>query len=75
MRAFHSRLTRVVHVNGRSKPVQHFIQHHVFAMLDEMLEWFAQLQIYKVSKKKKKIMLDEVCSRTKFHPTCFDAKV
>ena len=29
---------------GRSKPVQHFIQHHVFAMLDEMLEWFAQLQ-------------------------------
>ena len=27
-----------------SKPVQHFIQHHVFAMLDEMLEWFAQLQ-------------------------------
>ena len=35
-------------------------------------------KIYKVSKKKKKscwMMLDEVCSRTKFHPTCFDAKV
>ena len=31
-------------LNGRSKPVQQFIQHHVFAMLDEMLEWFAQLQ-------------------------------
>ena len=29
---------------GQSKPVQHFIQHHVFAMLDEMLEWLAQLQ-------------------------------
>ena len=29
---------------GRSKPVQYFIQHHVFAMLDEMLEWFAPLQ-------------------------------
>ena len=29
---------------GWSKLVQHFIQHHVFAMLDEMLEWFAQLQ-------------------------------
>ena len=29
---------------GLSKPGQHFIQHHVFAMLDEMLEWFAQLK-------------------------------
>ena len=27
-----------VGIKGRSKPVQHFIQHHVFAMLDEMLE-------------------------------------
>ena len=35
-------------------------------------------KIYKVSKKKKKscwMMLDEVRSRTKFHPTCFDAKI
>ena len=30
--------------HGWSKPVQHFIQRHVFAMLDEMLEWFAELQ-------------------------------
>ena len=29
---------------GLSKPVQHFIQHHVFAMLDEMLKCFAQLK-------------------------------
>ena len=29
---------------GQSKPVQYFIQNHVFAMLDEMLEWFALLQ-------------------------------
>ena len=35
-------------------------------------------KICKVPKKKKKscwMMLDEVCSRRKFHPTCFDAKV
>ena len=32
-------------------------------------------KIYKVSKNKKKIMLDEVCSRAKFHPACFDVKV
>ena len=32
----------------------------------------------KFRKRRKKscwMMLDEVCSRTKFHPTCFDAKV
>ena len=29
---------------SRRKPDQYFIQRHVFAMLDEMLEWFAQLQ-------------------------------
>ena len=34
----------VILCKDRSKLVQHFIQHHVFAMLDEMLEWFAQLQ-------------------------------
>ena len=34
----------IVYRYGWSKPVQHFIQHHVFAMLDEMLEWFEQLQ-------------------------------
>ena len=33
----------VTQYKDRSKPVQHFIQHHVLAMLDEMLEWFAQL--------------------------------
>ena len=38
------RTTNGLFNQGRSKPVQHFIQHHVFAMLDEMLEWFAQLQ-------------------------------
>ena len=31
-------------IKGRSKPVQHLIQHHVFAILYEMLGWFAQLQ-------------------------------
>ena len=34
---------------------------------------FCNYKIYKVSKKK--MMLNEVCSRTKFHPTCFDAEV
>ena len=32
------------YTKGWNKPVQHFIQHHVFALLDEMLEWFAPLQ-------------------------------
>ena len=31
---------------GRSKPVQLFIQHPIFMMLDETLDRFAQLQNY-----------------------------
>ena len=39
---------------GLSKPVQHFIQHHKNAMLDEMLDWFASLQNFQILKKEEK---------------------
>ena len=29
---------------GGRKPIQHFIQHRNFPMLDEMLDWFAHFQ-------------------------------
>ena len=38
----------------------------------------ATTKFIKFRKRRKKsfwMMLDEVCSRTKFHPTCFDAKI
>ena len=44
-----------------------------------MLEWFVQLRnLQSFEKEEKKscwMKSDEVCSKTKFHPTCFDAKV
>ena len=33
-----------LHDKGPGKPVQHFIQHAIFVMLDEMLDWFASPQ-------------------------------
>ena len=31
-------------LDGGRKPIQHFIQHQNFPMLDEMLDWFAHFQ-------------------------------
>jgi len=38
----------------QGKPVQHFIQHRIFVMLDEMLDWFAHLQNFEILKKEEK---------------------
>ena len=59
--------------NYTSKPTLPSMILSDFIWFNFIWNGFCNYKIYKISKKK--MMLNEVCSRTKFHPTRLDAKV